>query len=30
VFGSDGSIRARVDGGVSEQRLAALIEAATT
>ena len=26
VFGTDGTIRARVDGGVSEQRLAALIE----
>ncbi len=29
VFGADGSIRARVDGGISEQRLAGLIEAAT-
>lgn len=29
VFGSDGSLRARVDGGISEQRLAGLIEAAT-
>ena len=26
VFGTDGAIRARVDGGISEQRLAALIE----
>jgi cytochrome c biogenesis protein CcmG/thiol:disulfide interchange protein DsbE len=26
VFGSDGTIRARVNGGISEQRLAALIE----
>ncbi len=26
VFGADGTIRARVDGGVSEQRLAALVE----
>lgn len=26
VFGRDGSIRARVDGGISEQRLAGLIE----
>ena len=26
VFGADGTIRARVDGGISEQRLAALIE----
>ncbi len=29
VIGSDGTIRARVDGGISEQRLAGLIEAAT-
>jgi thiol-disulfide isomerase/thioredoxin len=29
VFGADGSIRARVAGGISEQRLAGLIEAAT-
>mgnify|MGYP003562501876 CR=1 FL=1 len=26
VFGADGALRARVDGGISEQRLAALIE----
>jgi cytochrome c biogenesis protein CcmG/thiol:disulfide interchange protein DsbE len=26
VFGTDGRLRARVDGGISEQRLAALIE----
>jgi Thiol-disulfide isomerase and thioredoxins len=29
VFGADGTIRARVAGGISEQRLAGLIEAAT-
>ncbi len=28
VFDADGAIRARVDGGISEQRLAGLIEAA--
>lgn len=28
VFGADGAIRARVNGGISEQRLAALIDAA--
>jgi cytochrome c biogenesis protein CcmG, thiol:disulfide interchange protein DsbE len=28
VFGADGTIRARVNGGISEQRLAALIDAA--
>lgn len=30
VFGPDGSIRARVNGGISEQRLAGLIEAASS
>lgn len=29
VFGSDGSMQARVDGGISEQRLAGLIDAAS-
>lgn len=30
VFGPDGSMRARVDGGISEQRLAGLIESAAS
>lgn len=30
VFGPDGSMRARVDGGISEQRLTGLIEAASS